>query len=283
MIFRSCPAVIWLITIDAPTSSTANAPMLYSTRSRTKTKLTSGPGQKAYPLWTPDGRYLVFSASGALFWVPADAARPPQVLIRSGGTIAPSAFTPDGKTLAVVVRPPDGTWSLRTMAIRTGPNGLEAGTPEPFVDVPSGATTSAFSPDGRWLAYTSSESGPFEVYVRGFPDNGTKRLVSSGGGMMPMWSPNGRDIFYRTQDQRLMVASYSVKDGVFNADPPRPWSSERLANVGMTGNVDLAPDGTRFVVLMPADAAESRETRGHYTLVTNFFDAVRHRLAASPK
>ena len=160
---------------------------------------------------------------------------------------------------------------------------LKPGAAEPFVDVPGGAATAAFSPDGRWLAYTSSESGPFEVYVRGFPDNGTKRLVSSGGGMMPMWSPNGKDIFYRTQDQRLMVASYSVKDGAFIADPPRPWSTQRLANIGMTGNVDLAPDGTRFVALMPANAAESRDTRGHYTLVTNFFDTVRRRLAASPK
>jgi serine/threonine-protein kinase len=202
--------------------------------------------------------------------------------MRTTGTIAAAAFAPDGKTLAFVGRT-DGKWSLRTAVIRTGPDGLESGATEPFVDVPSGAATAAFSPDGRWLAYTSAESGPFEVYVRRFPDNGTKRLVSSGGGMMPMWSPNGKDIFYRSQDQRLMVASYGVKDGAFIADPPRPWSAQRLANIGMTGNVDLAPDGTRFVALMPANAAESRDTRGHYTLVTNFFDTVRRRLAAAPK
>ena len=130
---------------------------------------------------------------------------------------------------------------------------------------------------------TSSESGSFEVYVRAFPDNGTKRLVSSGGGMMPMWSQNGRDLFYRTQDQRLMIASYSTKDSTFVADPPRLWSTQRIADAGMTGNVDIAPDGTRFAVLMPAEAPESRETRGHFTLVPNFLDELRRRLAASAK
>ena len=98
-----------------------------------------------------------------------------------------------------------------------------------------------------------------------------------------MWSRNGRELFYRTEDQRIMVVSYTVKGDAFVADIPRLWSTQRLANTGMVANVDIAMAGTRFAALMPADAAEPRETRGHFTLVLNFFDEVRRRLAAPAK
>jgi len=96
---------------------------------------------------------------------------------------------------------------------------------------------------------------------------------------MPMWSHNGRDLFYRTEDQRLMAVSYTVKkDGTFVAESPRVWSSKPIANLGMSGNVDLAPDG-RFAVLVPADPPEPLQTRGHFTLVLNFADDIRRRFA----
>jgi len=93
-----------------------------------------------------------------------------------------------------------------------------------------------------------------------------------------MWSSNRKELFYRTDDGRIMVASYTVTGDSFVADTPRVWSDKRLANTGLTLNLDLAPDGKRFAVLMPADNPESRETRGHVTLMLNFFDELR-RLA----
>jgi hypothetical protein len=101
--------------------------------------------------------------------------------------------------------------------------------------------------------------------------------------MLPIWSRNGRELFYRTEDQRIMVADYTVQGDSFLPQKPRLWYAKRIANVGNNWNFDLAPDGKRFVVLMPAEIAEARETRNHITLVMNFFDEVRRRVAGQGK
>ena len=93
----------------------------------------------------------------------------------------------------------------------------------------------------------------------------------------------GKELFYRTEDQRIMVTTYTVKGDSFIADTPRVWSEKQLANTGITSNFDLAPDGKRFAVVMPADNPEPRETRSHVTLVVNFFDEVRRRVTQGAK
>ena len=114
--------------------------------------------------------------------------------------------------------------------------------------------------------------------MRAFPDKGTRWLISNGGGVMPVWSKNGRELFYRSEDSRIMVTTYTVRGDTFVADKPRVWSDKRLANAGLTPNFDLAPDGKRFVVLMPAEGPDPADVQSHVTLVTNFFDELR-RLA----
>ena len=162
------------------------------------------------------------------------------------------------------------------MAIESTANGLRGGEPELFRRTPSGNPYPAFSPDGRWLAYASSESGVYEVYVRAFPDRGRQWPISTGGGTLPMWSRSGNDLFYRTEDNRLMVSTYRVEGDSFVAGRPRLWSNTRLFNVGLTQNFDLAPDGKRFAVLMSADGPELRRTQ--HTLLLNFFAEVRRRV-----
>ena len=120
------------------------------------------------------------------------------------------------------------------------------------------------------------------MYVRKFPDKGTRWLISNGGGTMPVWSRNGRDLFYRTEDSRIMVATYTVRGDTFVADKPRVWSDKRLANTGLTRNFDLAPDGKRFVVLMAPEGAEPIELPSHVTLMMNVFDELR-RIAPATK
>ena len=135
----------------------------------------------------------------------------------------------------------------------------------------------SFSPDGRWIAYGSNESGAWEIYVRRFPDNGTKVRISNSGGVIPRWSLNGRELLYRTDGQRLMVAPYKAAGDSFVSDSPRPWSPQLLADTGVLPNFDLAPDGERILALVPASRSEDQQSTNHVTVMLNFLEEVRRR------
>jgi serine/threonine-protein kinase len=103
-------------------------------------------------------------------------------------------------------------------------------------------------------------------------------VVSSGGGNFPIWSRTANELFYRTEDQVLMAASYTIESGEFVAARPRVWSQRRLFNSGLTQNFDIAPDGRRFAVQVSAEEPGSQEAHP-VMLQVNFFDEVRRRVA----
>ena len=121
-----------------------------------------------------------------------------------------------------------------------------AGTPEPFLKDQFNDLLPSFSPDGRWLAYSSNESGPSEVYVRPFPPlasgQGGKWVISNQGGQHPVWSRTKNDLPYMAADGQIMAASYTVNGDTFVADKARVW----LAKPGGT-QFDLSSDGKRLV------------------------------------
>jgi serine/threonine protein kinase/Tol biopolymer transport system component len=251
---------------------------IYDWQRGSKTRLTNGMGVNAYPVWSPDGRFVVFQSAGGMFWTRADGASKPQTLTHSKISQFPNSFTPDGTRLVFSELTSGAGAELRTVPVENRSGQLRAGQPELFLKTPAVNAFAAFSPDGRWLAYADAESGTYEVNVRAFPDNGTKVQISNAGGTMPIWSRNGRELFYRTEDQRIMVANYKVRGELFLADKPRVWFGKQLANLGLVPNFDLAPDGKRFVMLISAESPEPRETQSHVTLVLNFFDEVRRRV-----
>jgi len=133
----------------------------------------------------------------------------------------------------------------------------------------------AFSPDGRWLAYDSDESGTREVYVRPFPGPGGKWQVSTGGGY-PKWSRNGKELFYRTQDSKIMVVTYTASGDSFQADKPQLWSPGQFTDVGIGNyNYDLHPDGKRFAVLKAG--TEQAPAVNKVSFIFNFFDELRRK------
>jgi serine/threonine protein kinase/Tol biopolymer transport system component len=252
---------------------------IYDIRRDTLSPLT-GERQGTHPVWTPDGRYIVYQAPNGISYARADGGSRPQLLTESKEFQYPSAFSPDGKRLAFYQAGPQGLY-LWTLPVERDGDGLKAGKPEPFQQTASGERGASFSPDGRWLAYSSNESGSSQVYVRAFPDKGGHWQVSSDGGTSPIFSRNGKDLlFFDVPQDRIMAASYSAKGDSFVAEKPREWSSLSVA-LTMGGAVgaqyDIAPDGKRIAVGTYTGGSTQQDS-GHVIFLENFVDELQRKV-----
>ena len=126
----------------------------------------------------------------------------------------------------------------------------------------------------------STESGTAEVYVRPFPGPGGRWQISTGGGIFPLWSRDGRELLFRASDQRVMAVGYTAKGDSFTAGKPRVWSEARLADFGPSSIYDLAPDGKRLAAVLAAGNAGGEKPNTHLTFLLNFFDELRRRAPA---
>jgi serine/threonine protein kinase len=244
-------------------------------------RLTS-TGKASNVVWTPDGRYIVFGATGEGISVTrSDGAGKAQILTQSKYTQSPWSFTPDGKRMAFQELDSTGRFHLWTVPIESDGAGLRAGKPEAFLQTPAEAHHPVFSPDGRWLAYASSELGTSQIYVRAFPDQGGKWQISNSGGAYPMWSRTGHELFFESLDNRLMAAAYTVKGDSLVGDKPRVWSDKQLGGIQGMKNLDLAPDGKRIAALMPATEAKgTRVAQNHVVFLENFLDELLRKAPA---
>src|SRR5208283_5497016 len=204
----------------------------------------------------------------------------PQQFTHQKTNQGPNAFSPDGKRLVYSEITSSGgapRVKIRTVPIEEGENGLRAGKPEPFLQTKFNDHTGRLSPDGRWLAYVSNESGTNEVYVRPFPrpasGEGGKWQISTGGGRIPAWSRKSSELLYQSGDQ-IMAVSYTVKGDSFVLEKPRVW----LSKLGGSTDWDLAPDGKRLAVVMPVDTPEATKPDHEVTFIFNFLDELRRRV-----
>ena len=228
------------------------------------------------PVWSPDGRYIVGGGIG-MWWARAEGPAKPRPLTQSNNTQVPWSFTPDGGRLAFYEMSPSTAFDIWTVPVQSGNGELRAGKAEPFVQTPFFEVYPAFSPDGRWIAYSSHKSGLWEVYVRPFPDGGGDVQVSTGGGRVPRWPAKGHEIFYATDDHRIMAVPYTIQGSSFKAGTARIWSDRRLADTGVFPNFDVNPNGTRVAAILPAVSPQESQP-GEATFLINFFDELKRRL-----
>jgi serine/threonine-protein kinase len=262
---------------------------VYDWQRDTMTRLTFTQ-RNLYPVWTPDGKHIAFeSASGGanfIRWIRADGAGESQLLVESKSGLRPYSFFPDGQRLAFAEQAVDTSFDLWTLPLDVSdPEHPKPGKPELFLRTPFYKSEPAFSPDGRWIAYTSNESGRYEVYVRPFPggagSGSGEWQISTGGGGYPIWSRNGRELFYENPDNRIIVTTYTAKADSFAADKPRLWSNTQVLGFApVLWNLDLAPDGKRFAVFPRPDATGEQKGSVHVTVLLNFFDELRRRVPA---
>jgi Tol biopolymer transport system component len=256
---------------------------LYEWERDTLTRLTFAGESNGYPVWTPDGQRIAYSSQEKvgvdnLWWIRADGAGDAQRLSESKGPQSAGSWRPDGKVLAFHQLNPDTHYDVMTLPIEGNEKtGWKPGEPKPFLNSPFNEREPGFSPDGRWLAYQSNESGSYEVYVRPFPGPGGKWQVSTGGGSYPKWSRNGKGLFYRTADSKIMVVTYTASGDSFHADKPQLWSPGQFTQRGLNfANFDLHPDGKRFAVFK-APGTEQAAVVNKVNLIFNFFDEVRSK------
>ena len=247
----------------------------------TLTRLTSDPVNAVAPVWTPDGRRIAFASTRAdkstfnLYWQPADGTRDAQRLTESKNQQYPGSWHPSGRFLAFYEQNPTTGWDLMILPMEGDDvPGWRPGKPVAFLNSPDEEQGPNFSPDGRWLAYSSFETGRTEIYVRPFPGPGGKTQISSGGGVFSTWSRTKHEIFYGTPDKRIMVAGYSVEGDSLGAEKPRLWSEARYVVDRPWRPFDLHPDGERFAIA-PGLQAPGGATEDKVVFIFNFFDELR--------
>jgi serine/threonine-protein kinase len=252
---------------------------IYDIRRDTLSPL-SGEKNGTHPVWTPDGRYIVYQAGDGMSFARSDGGGRPELLTQSKEFEYPAAFSPDRKTLAFYQSGPQG-FELWTVPVEREGEKLKAGKPELFQRTIFGDRGASFSPDGHWLAYSSNESGSSQVFVRAFPDKGGQWQISTNGGTAPIFSQYGKDLFYfDVPDDRIMVASYSAEGDTFVAEKPRVWSGQSVA-LTMSGSVgaqyDVAPDGKRLAIATSAGGSTQQDA-GHVIFLENFLDELQRKV-----
>jgi serine/threonine-protein kinase len=242
-------------------------------------RLTLDPADDTKPVWTPDGRRIAFASRRAdsvtfnLYWERTDGSGDVEPLATSRDSQYPDSWHPSGRFLAYQERATRTNFDIWILpfdeSVGSSP---KPGKPKVFLNSPFDEREAMFSPDGRWVAYQSNETGRYEVYVRPFSGNGGPWQISTGGGIDPIWSRARPELFFTAPDGRIMAASYSAGDDWLHADKPRAWSSLRASRRPRLRSLDVHPDGEHFVAAKMPDEGTSR---GEVVLVLNFFDELR--------
>ena len=229
----------------------------------TRSRMSRRPHDGHHPAWSPDGQQIAFSSTRTGKWLPyrqrADGLGEDTLLFDSPDIVEafPRQWTPDGNAVLAAVKEADGRNRLWLLPVAGGPA-------TPLTEGIQGA----LSPDGRWLAAVSKESGRYQVFVLPFPALDTRWQVSADGGSWPRWRPDGRELFFASEDHILMSVPVWTENG-FEAGPPRPLfriRSKGLTPASYPHEYDVGAAGDRFLVCQVAE----RSARSSIRIISNW-------------
>jgi serine/threonine-protein kinase len=239
------------------------------------TRLTRTGTLNALATWTPDGQRVVFTSDREgprnLYWQRTDGSGEAERLTTSPYNHTPMSWSPDGQVLVFgeINHPDTGfdIWQLR----------ISDRTTQPVIRTAANESTPRLSPDGRWLAYASDESGRQEIYVQPYPGPGGRWQVSADGGREPVWNPSGRELFYRSGD-KMMVADIATQPGFSSGRPRLLFEGPYEPTVFTVANYDVSPDGRRFLMLRRTEHGAAAPTQ--INVVLNWADELTRRVPA---
>jgi len=228
-------------------------------------------GGDGFPTLTPDGQDVIYSSirngSEGLWMRRVDGSGGETNFTASTMFQVPDSVSPDGKMLAYTMG------SATQSALMALPLEGEH-NPRPLLPGPGNRIEAAFSPDGRWIAYVSDESGVNEVYVQSSTGQGAKSQISSGGGSEPLWARSGRELFYRAGD--TMMVTEVTTGAAFSASKPRVLFKGDFEGrigplLGVSPDYDVSSDGQRFLMIQPEESAKGTPAAPGLHLVLNWF------------
>jgi Tol biopolymer transport system component len=208
------------------------------------TRLTFGSSGGQNPALSRDGRYVAYNGPHEIYRKATSGGAPEELLLRSSTLAVAKDWSPDGRYLIYAQIHPGTGADLFALPIgELDPHPLALAT----------AGQGQFSPDGHWVAYTSSESGQSEIYVIPFPPapNGARWLVSRGGGVMPRWRRDGKELFYISPDWKMMAVDVTTSPS-FESGTPHPLFDTHMVDTGIRNGPmswDISPDGKRFLII----------------------------------
>ncbi len=244
---------------------------IYETARGILTPLTS-EGQSKSAIWTPDGKRVAFSSNRNdewnISWMPTDGSGEVEELTVGKNPQTPGSWSPDGQVLAFVqsfsVANKDDIWLLPIAGERQS---------QLFLGTQFDEVLPAFSPDGRWIAFSSDPSGSDEIYVKSFSGEDGSIQVSTDGGIEPVWAHDGKELFYRNED-RVMAASVQTGPSFQAQTPTLLFEGPYLNGTTLAGgsvNYDVSPDGQRFVMLKGEEGSQQSQIN----VVLNWFEELK--------
>jgi serine/threonine protein kinase/Tol biopolymer transport system component len=247
--------------------------------SGTAPRFTFEGGDEQSPVWTSDGSRVLYSSArgepASIYWKAADGSGTPHLLSKAEHPRFPSAISPDDKFLLFREENPSTGQDLWVMPLAAG----DATQAKPWIQTPFNEIMPSFSPDGRFVAYVSNESGEAEIFVARFPDGSMRRQISTSGGSEPLWAANGREVFYRRRmgesDLLQVIAVDVATQPSFTAGAPRALFEEKSWTSDVpTPMYAVTPDAQHFLLLKPSTVEPARQIQ----VVLNWFEELKRRI-----